>query len=76
MNMKKNKNLVNMKMKSKKTKKKKKKKKMRAKQTQYNYYKQIIFIGKKITIKINTKTTPNKLNMTIYIYNADDLFDC
>ena len=47
---------------------KKKKKKMRAKPIQYKYYKQIIFIGKKITIKINMKITPQKLNMMIYIY--------
>ena len=67
MNMKKNKNHLSMKTKNKKT-MEKKKKKMRAKPTQYKYYKQIMFISKKTMIKINTKITPYKLNMTIYIY--------
>ena len=53
MNVKKNENRVNMKTKNKKI--TKKKKKMRAKQTQYKYYKQIIFIGRKTMIKISTK---------------------
>ena len=56
---------VNTKMRNKKI---TKKKKMKTKQTQYKYYKQVIFKGKKITIKINTKTIPYKLNMTIYVY--------
>ena len=65
MNVKKNKNQVNMKTKNKKI---TKKKKMRAKQIQYKYYKQIIFTGKKTMIKINTKNIPFKINTTIYIY--------
>ena len=59
MNVKKNKNRVNMKMKNKKI--TQKKKKMIAKQTQYKYYKQIIFTGKKTMIKINTKNIPYKI---------------
>ena len=54
-----------MKTKNKKT---TKKKKMKAKQTQYKYYKQTIFIGKKVIITINIKTTHYKLKMTIFIY--------
>ena len=73
MNVKKNKNQVNMKMKNKKI--MQKKKKMRAKQTQYKYYKQVILTGKKTMIKINMKNIPYKINTKIYIYNADDLFD-
>ena len=57
-----------MKRKSKKITSKKKKKKRTTKRTQCKYCKQTIFIDKEITIEINMKFIPYKINMMNYMY--------